>query len=394
LIISLLGFNRPGLQVEIDHFLKASSLDKDQIVTYTKAAFSQARQKIKSEAFITIKDKQLAYFNQYAPLKSTWMGYRVVAIDGSSLILPKKQNLVKHFGTFKNSGKVENPGARISAAYDICNQLILDAQIGKMEVGEQSMARKHLKSLNPNNDLLLFDRGYPSIGFALELDSEGFRFCFRLSTAWKEAHDLLQITEDVDWVLKKGKRYKVGKDEKGKNIENYLSQDFKGFRLVKIILESGETEVLLTNLADRNLFSLNTLKDLYHMRWSIEECYKRIKQVSQIEFFSGYSVKAVEQDFHARIVLLNLAAMIETQHLQLRLDERKCKHKLQVNRTQVNAKLKDFLYDILYRPELGKSINKMLQLLVNAYDIVRGNRRFKRNMTYRYKRKPLNYKAF
>jgi hypothetical protein len=42
-----------------------------------------------------------------------------------------------------------------------------------MEVGEQGLAKKHLKGLNPNNDLLLFDRGYPSIGFALELDSKG-----------------------------------------------------------------------------------------------------------------------------------------------------------------------------------------------------------------------------
>lgn len=274
------------------------------------------------------------------------MGHRVIAIDGSSVNLPQKECLINHFGTLKNQSKVESACARISVAYDVCNHLVIDAQIGKTEVGEHEMAKMHLTELSPENDLLLFDRGYPSLAFALDLDSQGFRFCFRLSTAWKEAYELLKYEEDIDWDLKKGRRYKVGN-----NKECSLPEDKKGFRLVKIVLKSGQMEVLFTNFSDRNLFSLDILKKLYHLRWSVEECYKRIKQIGQIEFFSGYTVKGIEQDFHARIVLLNLAAMIETQQLQLRLDEiknkRDCKHELQVSRTQLNAKLKDFLYAIL-----------------------------------------------
>lgn len=321
------------------------------------------------------------------------MGYRVISIDGSSLNLPQHECLENHFGSFKNQSGVNSPCARISIAYDTGNHLVLDGQIANTKVGEQELAKKHTKHLTPQSDLLLFDRGYPSLAFAMDLNDEGFHFCFRLSTAWKEAYRLLESEADVDWNLEQGKRYK-GEENK----QCYLKQDVKGFRLVKIELGDGQFEVLLTNLCDRNLFSLNTLRKLYQLRWSVEECYKRIKQVGQIEYFSGFTPKAIEQDFHARIVMLNLAAMIEMQELQPKLNkvkaQRNCKHELQVNRTQVSAKLKDFFYDIFYKSDPEKSIAKMLKLLINAYDIVRNNRKFKRNKGFKYKRKPLMYKAF
>ncbi|GEM_PF-5807431 len=70
LVISIMGFNRSGLQVEIDRFFKSCSSDKDSIITYTKSAFSKARHKIKAEAFIILRNKQLSYFNQHAPVNN------------------------------------------------------------------------------------------------------------------------------------------------------------------------------------------------------------------------------------------------------------------------------------------------------------------------------------
>ncbi len=319
------------------------------------------------------------------------MGYRVVAIDGSTLTLPQQAALTKHFGIFKGPNNSDCTAARTSVAYDVCNHLMLDASINKVACSELDMAKGHLSSLNPLCDLLLFDRGYPSIAFAIELQKKGFHFCFRLATTWKEAYTLLEGTDDTDWIIKKGKRYQIGNKNKG-----CLCEDLKGFRIVKILLDNGEYEVLLTNLSDRNLYPLDLFKELYHLRWAVEECYKRIKQISQVEFFSGRTLKAIQQDFHARIVLLNMAAMIEMQQLQPYLDlkksKRSCKHKLQVNRVQVSAKLKAFLYDIMYGINIEREINKMLKLLGNAYDIVRDNRHFHRKRSAS-NRKPLNYKG-
>src|SRR5690606_18051432 len=71
LFICLLGFNKPGIQVEIDRFFNFQSRDTNHITTYTKSAFSKARHKIKAEAFVRLKDEQLAYFDEHAPIKNT-----------------------------------------------------------------------------------------------------------------------------------------------------------------------------------------------------------------------------------------------------------------------------------------------------------------------------------
>lgn len=395
LTLTILGFNRAGVKVELDRFFKFVSQEHTKIITYTASAFSQARKKLNENAFVYLRNSHLKYFEENALVKRYWNGYRVVAIDGSSLNLPNEPSLTTYFGSNKNQNDQISTGAKISIAYDVCNHLVLDAAIDRVDKSEHSIAIDHLNKLNPLSDILVFDRGYPSISLALNLHEKGFKFCFRLSSAWKEAYSLLKRKQDVNWFLKKGRRYKIGNGK-----ETYLAEDIKSFRIVKIKLASGHNEVLFTNLSDRNLFTLTSLKDLYKMRWSVEECYKRLKQIGQIEYFSGRTVVAIKQDFYARIVMLNISSMIETQcvqpilNIKEKLKKRKIKYQLQANKTQIWAKIKDFMYEIFWSLKPQLSILKMLQFMYECYDIVRPNRNFNRNKGYRYKRKALMYKAF
>ena len=393
----MLSLNRTGVKVEIDRFFKFLSKDSSDIATYSSSAYSQARKKLNHNVFIHLRDKHLEYFDTNATVKKNWNNYRVVAIDGSSLNLPNELTLREYFGETKNQNSKPSTVAKISIAYDVCNQLVLDASIDKYGTSEQSLAINHLDKLTPNTDVLVFDRGYPSLAFAQDLDQKGFKFCFRLSTAWKEAYQLLENQEDIDWYLPKGKRYKL---LNGEGKESVLEADIENFRLVSITLPNGTKEVLLTNLNDRNKFTIQSLNELYKMRWSIEECYKKLKQVGQVEYFSGRTVEAIKQDFYSRIVMLNIASMIETQCVQpiIETTERKRKnkpkHPKQANRTQIWAKIKDFMYDIFFSENRKEAINKMLHFMYTCYDIVRPNRSFERNKGYKTKRKPLTYKAF
>jgi hypothetical protein len=47
-----------------------------------------------------------------------------------------------------------------------------------------------------------------------------------------------------------------------------------------------------------------------HLRWGIEENYKREKCRIEVENVSGKSALIVRQDFHAKILALNLAAVL------------------------------------------------------------------------------------
>jgi hypothetical protein len=81
-------------------------------------------------------------------------------------------------------------------------------------------------------------------------------------------------------------------------------------RLIRIQLENGETEILITSLIDTETYPAEIFYDLYHHRWPVEEDYKVMKCRIEIENFTGKSVLSVYQDFHARIFSKNLTAML------------------------------------------------------------------------------------
>jgi IS4 transposase len=76
---------------------------------------------------------------------------------------------------------------------------------------------------------------------------------------------------------------------------------------LKIRLDSGETETLLTNLNQKQL-PIREAGALYFKRWGVETGCDALKSKLQMENFSGKSKIAVEQDFYATVFLLNMAS--------------------------------------------------------------------------------------
>ncbi|MEO5995609.1 MAG: hypothetical protein ABIN89_02830 [Chitinophagaceae bacterium] len=78
----------------------------------------------------------------------TWQGFRILAIDGSTAVLPKHKSIVEEFGVTNFGPKADSPRsiARISMLYDVLNFTTLDAQIDKYDTSERALACKHLKS--------------------------------------------------------------------------------------------------------------------------------------------------------------------------------------------------------------------------------------------------------
>jgi hypothetical protein len=387
-----MGFTRPSIQAELDRFYKALAQSPDCFDSISKSAFTQARQKLKPEAFIELTQIQLSYFQENAPYKKKWLDRRVVAIDGSLLTLPNSEELKSSFGVMKNQYEIQNIGARCSIAYDVCNELVLDASINAKSTCEKELAVAHLNNLCPETDIIVFDRGYPALWLMGLLDKQGFKFCFRLSTAWKDAVNLINSNEnDIDWTSERR-----SKKDLGKLREYNLPTKIEGLRLVSIERSTGEKEVLATNLTNRSIFDLEKLKELYHLRWGVEEGYKILKQVAQIEYFTGKTTQAIKQDFYARIFMCNMASMIASQGLEKAKQERRKnnKHELKPNKTQVLAKTKDFLIEILYAFNPRKLLRQMLKLLEKCFEIVRPNRSFPRtNSATRRHHKHINSKG-
>jgi hypothetical protein len=79
-------------------------------------------------------------------------------------------------------------------------------------------------------------------------------------------------------------------------------------------------EVLATNVFDKRL-AVSSFKQLYHLRWGVEEGYKRLKCRDHVEDFSGTKVEMMMQDFHSAILRMNLTSLVSMK-ARLMLEEK------------------------------------------------------------------------
>ena len=294
----------------------------------TKQAFSQGRLRINPEAFRLLLNVVRDQFYENADCR-LWHGYRVSAIDGSKCNLPLSKELVEKYGIQKGTGGQVQ--ALISCLYDVLNMMILDADMFPHNANERDLASRHISRLKAINqqvkDLLLFDRGYPSAKLLQELQAKGLFYVMRCSSSFCKMINL------------------SGDDNITEHKFSKLSEPMK-IRIIRVCLDDKTTEILATNIFDSDI-SAEDFKKLYHLRWEIETTYGTMKHKLMLEDFSGKTDIAVQQDFLAMTVIVNLLGVIQ-------YDNRDEIEALQAEKPEVMYKYKQNLnYTIgLYRDNL------------------------------------------
>jgi len=159
MIFFLMNMIKGSLQDELDYFFKAVHAEEVSERTVTKSAFTKARKKL-HQAFIELGRNLVSFFYHHFPCRK-WKEFRILAIDGSTVKVPRTKDVADHFGTW-NPAKEENcPVARISNMFDVLNGIVVDAVISPKKQGERSLAAVHTQHLK-SDDLALLDRGYPA----------------------------------------------------------------------------------------------------------------------------------------------------------------------------------------------------------------------------------------
>ena len=269
----------------------------------SKQAFSKARYNIKHTGFQELLELSLQQAYEDDPNYGTWKGYRLIAVDGSSLQLPLSDEIVEHFGRFKPNATMgeTTPMARVSLFVDLCTSMICSARLGRWDVGERALASDQLtevvgkmKDFQQDKLLFIYDRGYSSFDLMKQHAALGADFLFRLPrSCYKKAWELVDAGEtdfDID-------------------IQNKDKTEQLKVRVVAFPLKTGQIEVLMTSLHDRCLFQLTDLAKAYNLRWHIEECYKRLKVPAELENFSGAGLEVVLQEFWAHLLMCNVLSI-------------------------------------------------------------------------------------
>jgi len=83
--------------------------------------------------------------------------------------------------------------------YDVLNRVVIDSSLNNYSNYEVDLAVKHLPLTN-DNDLLIYDRGYPSFRHLAHLTQANKKFVMRCSSAsFKDARDILPKLAVLDF---------------------------------------------------------------------------------------------------------------------------------------------------------------------------------------------------
>lgn len=246
----------------------------------------------------------------YSQMKyKKWKGFRILAIDGSTLRLPNHHSLEGKFSKHAFGAKrtVEHWMSRISFLYDVLNNTVIDAQMEGFDTSEATLCDQHLGFLR-KGDLVMFDRYYASHYLFSVLTHKHIHFLFRMRDhSWKCVKELIaskSTDEIVDLEV-----YPYSKV--AKKIPGNVARKVR-VRLIKQVSRSGEIRVYATSLLDENQYSKRCIINLYKKRWGVEEAYKILKARLDVVHFSGKTIQAVQQDFYAKVFLISLTAILKT----------------------------------------------------------------------------------
>lgn len=313
LILFILNLLKRSIPKELISFCEYCDLNE-----VSRSAVTQARLKLSPHAFIYLNDILIQEF--YTDnVFNTFHGFLVMAIDGTTLELPiNSPEIIARYGCASNQTKIQVPMARASFLYDVTNGITIDGIIAPYCTAERDLAIEHFEKLilrwsaeDLKRVLVIFDRGYPSAALIIYLLKNGINFLMRCNSKFmKEVDDAVKNGEKDTLIDFSAKRTGVAKAELHKLFSGLDKKEGFSIRVLLITLKTGEIEILLTSLVDKEQYPYSIFQELYFKRWGTEENYKFYKLQLEIENFSGKSCFVVEQDFQATILAANARALL------------------------------------------------------------------------------------
>jgi len=304
-VLFILQLPKKSLSIELEDFF---DLISPKEMTCTKSAFSQARYKLKEDFFEKWNQSLVeSYFSNNDERILLWNGFQLQGVDGTTLYLSEHKALRERFGKQANQHGSYTM-ARVLARYDLLNDIIVDAQIGSIQKGENVFAIEQLDKV-PDNVLSIYDRNFASFRVIYEHDKRDLPFLIRCKlTANNVVKDFVR-KKATSAIVKFYPESKVITSLKKEGI-TLTKEESITVRLVKVKLKTGELEILITSLLDEEKYPNSIFGELYNKRWGSEICFDILKNKLQLSLFSGQKPAAIVQEFYATIFNFNLNAIL------------------------------------------------------------------------------------
>lgn len=353
----------------------ATLLPQIDIKPVKGATFSIARYKIKLSFFLELNKMMSEHIQTLKP--KLWNGFRLIAGDGTTVNLPPSSKIKEHFGIFAVSdGNTHTCLANACMLYDVLSNLVVDTIISPCSIGEGTLMDHMLKNPQFSNAIILLDRGFGYFSTCKKIINKQLSFCIRLKTSQSDFAKkalLNPLTEFVtDWLPSEGERLTCR--------QNGIDTEPIKVRVTKIILPAGEIEVLVSNLFIAAI-DQSDMRELYGMRWGVEEGFKKLKPKMKLEQFGCRRYEGVYQEFYAHIFMMNLVTLIGNdaeEKIMEKTKGRKLKYKY--NWQNAFRFVRNKFIDIFNIGAFQSSIECIIEQIANSLTAIKNNRNFGRQM--------------
>lgn len=291
------------------------------------SAMIQRRNQIKSAAF-----QELFYhFSKSIPVLNTFRSYQLAVVDGSRLNLPYNPRNPDTFIQCIKGRKGINQ-MHMNALYDPLNDYFLDVELQYIHQMNEKGAFCMFLDKNRDADssrkrIYLADRGYASYNIFAHAIHNNQLFLIRVPETFAEKMCpnsygwLEEQYEDEEVTVSIGRRYTM----KNKQLENYHcipsnghydfieakadSIDLLRLRVLKFPIGNDSFEYIVTNLP-KYAFSLQTIKDLYHVRWGCETAFRHLKYAGNMVHIHSLKQEHLLQEIFGKLTLYNFSSFM------------------------------------------------------------------------------------
>lgn len=300
-----------------NYFRELGSISGEKTTPVTRQSFCEARTKFNWQGFEYLLDQA----NQEENLKTAshlkYQGHITRAIDGTTFITPRTDELLEYFKPRKiprsNGELCHYPSAMLVTAINVFTGQPVRGIVNEYQASERAMLLSMIQGFSPG-DLSLLDRGFGGANVFYEFNRHEQFFLCRMKGHGNRV--ALYIQKFIKYGLKE-KTLKISTidEESGKTV-------WLKIRLIRGPNDSeGKPIIFATNLLDDSVYTRKSLLKLYRKRWDVETLYYRVKCLIKLENFHGRTLNGILQEVFASLLMLSLTAMISTFTIQkLRLN--------------------------------------------------------------------------
>lgn len=364
----------------------------------SESAISQARQKISSSFYENVFVQFNASLDRTD--RSTFKGFRIIAVDGSELRNPPDGKDMSTHGGSKKGGK--HHFFHANPAYDVLSHQYVDVIIQPGSEKNEDKALLELVARNEYQDsIFTCDRGYEGLMTFYRLVQAGTKFVIRIkdedSAISIVKHyptpntDEYDIPFNVTLTSKNNKHVKDNWDTY-KYISSYPRHPEFTDRVAELPLHGrivrfkaaseGHESIMtvFTNLKSEE-FSTDEIKEIYRLRWQIEISFRDLKDKIGLHHIHARKKDLVIGEVYARMTIYNLFSRIRNaiersaRFQKIHEEVRKRKWKQKADFACLMAVVHKYLWDTD-----SYSTEELIGLLIRKRQCVRPGRADKRKL--------------